>query len=414
MNDITIRIVNPIRPYIAFFHENDGLCGYMDCAFPEKGVLPIDLYEKYYRLHKTQLDEKTESLYREMGAVMERFKDFWIPRDPGFNPYEWLIQTPIDELVSEECAEDVRLEVQRIQAKTAYTRYIERVYVPSRFEADSYMVKEMYNQEFYSLSNEEQKRVSHLYGEVGKLYSGVKLKEGYVRLLHLIVTNDLKVKTDIEQHLYDIYPTHGHLRQLEPFHLNKIFNGIKDFTYNNDWVGFVLNNPSKEQVQATRDWLEGKTYDYNKEHFMHYNVVLGAVQDGYKVMFMSYMRQHWMEQYPNGSHKFSNLYKKYSSPGHHIVGVVPIDDYKVRKQIVDDWFSMAAGENDYCLISRGNTLDVRKKDGVLCGSVDATETVWPFLRSDKSVFMGKGAQYYIWETAADWSNSDKRERLFHL
>ncbi len=43
MSDIKIDIINPVRPYILFYHENDGLCGYVDTSNTACGVVPIDV-----------------------------------------------------------------------------------------------------------------------------------------------------------------------------------------------------------------------------------------------------------------------------------------------------------------------------------------------------------------------------------
>ena len=79
-----------------------------------------------------------------------------------------------------------------------------------------------------------------------------------------------------------------------------------------------------------------------------------------------------------------------------------------RKQFVDDWFEKVAGDSDYCLLKRGKSLDIRKKDGLVSGAMEDTSGIWPYLQPDLCLVEKPEAQYYCYLKAYSGSFDDEK------
>ena len=391
MSDIKIDIINPVRPYILFYHENDGLCGYVDASNTACGVVPIDVLREYYIKHKDEM----EKAYVQLQGWILPLWDKWLAG--GNDNRDWLIDTPIDQLVADGCPTEIRKVVDNLKALAIFYKYSSR-----KIEDDSYV--EMYSYGDKEFTDEEREYVRR--GEQLDISNRVGW---YGDALFYVTTDDDKALTDIEKHLYEIKPHRHHLLQLEIDKVKHLITNESSLFGKNDWMGFVLDNPTKERLKEVQKWAEGLDEDCDLSHF----ILFGAVQEGdevhYKVMYLVELWDEVVSIYRDGCYRPSGFLSAQRYVSRYSYN--RMDFYESRKWLLDEWLNNGAKDNDYCLLKRGKTLDIRKRDGLVSGVMEDTSGIWPYLKPDLCLVDKPEAQYYCYLKAYNGYFGDEKGQV---
>ena len=391
MSDITIDIINPVRPYIVFKHEKDGLCGYIDTSNTACGVVPIDVLREYYIKHKDEM----EKAYVQLQGWILPLWDKW--QNGGNDNRDWLIDTPIDQLVADGCPTEIRKIVDNLKALAIFYKYSSR-----KIEDDSYV--EMYSYGDKEFSEEEREYIRR--GEQLDISNRVGW---YGDALFKLTTDDDKAQTEIEKHLYEIKPHRHHLLQLEIDKVKHLITNESSLFGKNDWMGFVLDNPTKERLKEVQKWAEGLDEDCDLSHL----ILFGAVQEGdevhYKVMYLVELWDKVVSIYRDGCYRPSGFLsaQRYVSK----YSYNRMDFYESRKWLLDEWLNNGAKDNDYCLLKRGKTLDICKRDGLVSGVMEDTSGIWPYLKPDLCMVDKPEAQYYCYLKAYNGYFGDEKGQV---
>ena len=387
MNDIKIDIINPVRPYILFKRGDNALYGYVDTSNIDKGVR--------YMGHK---NDEVESAYDSLKGWI---KPLWDKCQKGENYHrDWLIDTPIDQLVAADCPDAVRKIVENLKALAIFYKYSNRKLKPKGYV-------EMYSYGRKRFTDEEREYIGK--GESLDLTNRV---EYYNHNLFKVVTDDDKPLTDIEKHLYEIKPYRHHLLQLEIDKVRHLITTESRYYGDNDWVGLVLDNPTKERLKEVQEWVDNLT----AQSSMGYMMLFGAVQEGdkvlYKVMYMFNMYMYLIAPYRHGCKIISGFLGSYSGIGYAYNGM---DVFSNRKGFIDRLVNEVEQENDYLLLKRGKSLDVLKRDRLVSGVTTDTSFMWPYLQPDLWLVDKPEAQYYCYMKAYSGSFDDeKRQELLEV
>ena len=384
MSDITIDIINPVRPYILFKAEDDCIRGYVDTHNIEKGI-------RFFG----RKDEKMEDAYDSLKGWILPLWDKW--QNSGNDNRDWLIDTPIDQLVADGCPTEIRKVLDNLKALAIFYKYSSR-----KIEDDSYV--EMYSYGDKEFSEEEREYVRR--GEQLDISNRVGW---YGDALFKLTTDDDKPLTEIEKHLYEIKPHRHHLLQLEIDKVKHLITNESSLFGKNDWMGFVLDNPTKERLKEVQKWAEGLDEDCDLSHF----ILFGAVQEGdevhYKVMYLVELWDEVVSIYRDGCYRPSGFLsaQRYVSK----YSYNRMDFYENRKWLLDEWLNNGAKDNDYCLLKRGKTLDIRKRDGLVSGVMEDTSGIWPYLKPDLCMVDKPEAQYYCYLKAYNGYFGDEKGQV---
>jgi hypothetical protein len=384
MSDITIDIINPVRPYILFKAEDDHIRGYVDTHNIDKGI-------RFFG----RKDEKIEEAYDSLKGWI---KPLWDKRQNGGNDNrDWLINTPIDQLVVDGCPTEIRKVVDNLKALAIFYKYSSR-----KIEDDSYV-------EMYSYGDKEFTEEEREYVRRGEQLDISNRVGWYGDALFYVTTDDDKVLTDIEKHLYEIKPHRHHLLQLEIDKVKHLITNESSLFGKNDWMGFVLDNPTKERLKEVQKWAEGLDEDCDLSHF----ILFGAVQEGdevhYKVMYLVELWDEVVSIYRDGCYRPSGFLsaQRYVSK----YSYNRMDFYESRKWLLDEWLNNGAKDNDYCLLKRGKTLDIRTRDGLVSGVMEDTSGIWPYLKPDLCLVDKPEAQYYCYLKAYNGYFGDEKGQV---
>lgn len=381
---VKIDIINPVRPYVLFIDGADNsIDAYLDTSNIDKSIRFIG--------HK---DTEIEEAYEFLKGWIKPLWDKWLAG--GNDCRDWLIDTPIDQLVAVGCPIQIQKVVDNLKALAIFYKYSSR-----KIEDDYYV--EMYGYGRKDFSEEERKYVSK--GETLDLAN----REGYYGdALFEVTTDDDKPLTDIEKHLYEIKPHRHHLLQLEIDKVKHIITNESGYFGKNDWMGFVLDNPTKERLKEVQKWAEGLYEDRGLSHF----ILFGTTNESYKhykVLYLVKLNDRVVSPYRDGCYRPSGFlssqmhYSKYSYNR--------MDFYENRQRLLDEWRNDIARENDYCLLKRGKTLDVLKSDRLVSGVTTDTSFMWPYLKPDLTLVDRPGAQYYSYLKAYSGSFGDEKGQV---
>jgi len=174
MSDIEIDIINPVRPYILFEHKEDGFCGYVDTSNMACGVIPVDVLRERYVKHKQEMEEA----YAQLQGWIKPLWDKWLAG--GNDNREWLINTPIDQLVIEGCPDGTRKIVENLKALAIFYKYSSR-----KIEGNSYV-------EMYSYGRKEFTEEEIVYIRRGEQLDISNRRRYFANVLFRIATNDDK------------------------------------------------------------------------------------------------------------------------------------------------------------------------------------------------------------------------------
>ena len=397
MSAIKIDIINPVRPYILFKHKEDGFCGYVDTSNTACGVIPIDVLREYYARHK----EEMEKAYAQLQKWIKPLWDKWLAG--GNDNREWLINTPIDQLVdAEHCPPEIRQVMDKLKSLAIFYKYSSR-----KLTQKSYV-------EMYSYGRKKFTEEEKVYIRRGEQLDISNRKRYFASRLFRIATNDDKALTKIEKHLYEIKPHRHHLFQLEIDKVKHLITNESRLFSGYDWVGFVLDNPTKEKVQAAQKWADGMEEDSR----LSYLLLFGAVQEDdevrYKVMYLFDMDDSTVSWYGNGCKRPGGFVGAMMMARNYTYNWM--DFYENRKQFVDEWLEKIAGDSDYCLLKRGKTLDIRKKDGLVSGVMEDTSGIWPYLKPDLNLVDKPESQYYCYLKAysGSFASEEKGQLLLNI
>ena len=384
MSDITIDIINPVRPYILFKAEDDHIRGYVDTHNIDKGI-------RFFG----RKDEKIEEAYDSLKGWIKPLWDKW--QNGGNDNRDWLINTPIDQLVVDGCPTEIRKVVDNLKALAIFYKYSSR-----KIEDDSYV-------EMYSYGDKEFTEEEREYVRRGEQLDISNRVGWYGDALFKLTTDDDKPLTEIEKHLYEIKPHRHHLLQLEIDKVKHLITNESSLFGKNDWMGFVLDNPTKERLKEVQKWAEGLDEDCDLSHF----ILFGAVQEGdevhYKVMYLVELWDEVVSIYRDGCYRPSGFLsaQRYVSK----YSYNRMDFYESRKWLLDEWLNNGAKDNDYCLLKRGKTLDIRTRDGLVSGVMEDTSGIWPYLKPDLCLVDKPEAQYYCYLKAYNGYFGDEKGQV---
>ena len=384
MGDITIDIINPVRPYILFKAEDDHIRGYVDTHNIDKGI-------RFFG----RKDEKIEEAYDSLKGWIKPLWDKW--QNGGNDSRDWLIDTSIDQLVVDGCPTEIRNVVDNLKALAIFYKYSSR-----KIEDDSYV-------EMYSYGDKEFTEEEREYVRRGEQLDISNRVGWYGDALFYVTTDDDKALTDIEKHLYEIKPHRHHLLQLEIDKVKHLITNESSLFGKNDWMGFVLDNPTKERLKEVQKWAEGLDEDCDLSHF----ILFGAVQEGdevhYKVMYLVELWDEVVSIYRDGCYRPSGFLsaQRYVSK----YSYNRMDFYESRKWLLDEWLNNGAKDNDYCLLKRGKTLDIRTRDGLVSGVMEDTSGIWPYLKPDLCMVDKPEAQYYCYLKAYNGYFGDEKGQV---
>ncbi len=388
MSDIKIAFINPTRPYIVFYHEKDGLCGYIDTGFLCSGVKPVDKEQENYLKHKEELERERAWLSVCLKPLWEKWdNDFLRVRRKGCIAYgnqvqEWIVSTPIEKMiVPEHCSEELVEAVRKLKAQTVYSRYT---------GGDGGKIFP-----FERLSEE----AKGLYDLGKELYENGK----NICIIRDILTNDFREKNIVEKHLCEVCPSKEYIRQIDAYKMRKLLYVDKDDIRKGDWIAFVLRNPTREQVQKAIDWMNGKPYHYMHNHSVLYTTVMGVSEnrDGsfqYNVMFFSDMCCTLEQQYPAGGEEYTKRSKQCLHTGEFPVGRFPIVSEEERKQVVEDWLALV-GDDGYCFTKHEKSVSVHGRIGMLWLGGAQVGVEWPYIMGDGRLRSEPNTQYYAYGQA---------------
>ena len=385
MSDIKIDIINPVRPYVLFKDdEDDRIRGYVDTHNIEKDI-------RFFG----RKDEKIEDAYDSLQGWIKPLWDKW--QNGGNDNRDWLINTPIDQLVTDGCPTEIRKVVDNLKALAIFYKYSSR-----KIEDDSYV-------EMYSYGDKEFTEEEREYVRRGEQLDISNRVGWYGDALFYVTTDDDKALTDIEKHLYEIKPHRHHLLQLEIDKVKHLITNESSLFGKNDWMGFVVDNPTKERLKEVQKWAEGLDEDCDLSHF----ILFGAVQEGdevhYKVMYLVELWDKVVSIYRDGCYRPSGFLsaQRYVSK----YSYNRMDFYESRKWLLDEWLNNGAKDNDYCLLKRGKTLDIRKRDGLVSGVMEDTSGIWPYLQPDLNLVEKPEAQYYCYLKAYNGYFGDEKGQV---
>ena len=384
---VKIDIINPVRPYVLFKAEDDSIAAYLDTSNIEKGI-------RFFG----RKDEKIEEAYDSLKGWIKPLWDKWLAG--GNDSRDWLIDTPIDQLVADGCPTEIRKVVDNLKALAIFYKYSSR-----KLTQRSYV--EMYSYGRKRFTEEEKEYIGR-----GEQLDISNRKRYFSRGLFRIATNDDKPLTEIEKHLYEIKPHRHHLFQLEIDKVKHLITNESSIYSKYDWVGFVLDNPTKDRVNEVQKWVD----DLTAHSSMGYLMLFGAIQEGnevrYKVMYMFDMYRHSTAPYRNGCKEIHGFMGMCSATNY---TYNLMDFYRFRKKFVDELFEEVAEDNDYCLLKRGKSLDIRMKDGIVVGSMEDTSGMWPYLQPDLNLVEKPEAQYYCYLKAySGYFNDTKGQDLLDI
>ena len=389
MSDIKIDIINPVRPYVLFIDGVDNsIEAYLDTSNIDKGIRFLG-----------DTDEEIKEACTSLKGWIKPLWDKWLAG--GNDNRDWLIDTPIDQLVAEGCPTEIRKVVDNLKALAIFYKYSSR-----KLNQRGYT--EMYDYGRKRFTDAER-------DYIGKGEALDKLnRDGYYSdALFEVTTDDYRHLTEIEKHLYEIKPHHHHLLQLERDKVKHLITTESRYYGVDDWVGFVLDNPTKERLKEVQEWVDNLTAHSS----MGYLMLFGTTNESYKhykVMYMFNMFKHSTAPYRNGCKIIRGFLGSYSGTAYTYNGM---DMFSNRKEFVDRLFSEVARENDYCLLKRGKSLDIRLTDNrIVSGAITDTSGRWPYLEPDLYLADRPGAQYYCYLKAYSGSfpDDEKRQSLVEI
>ena len=373
-----------------------GLCGYVDTSNTACGVVPIDVLREYYVKHKDEM----EKAYAQLQGWILPLWDKWLAG--GNDNRDWLINTPIDQLVADGCPTEIRKVVDNLKALAIFYKYSSR-----KIEDDSYV-------EMYSYGDKEFTEEEREYVRRGEQLDISNRVGWYGDALFYVTTDDDKALTDIERHLYEIKPHRHHLLQLEIDKVKHLITNESSLFGKNDWMGFVLDNPTKERLKEVQKWAEGLYEDCD----LRYLILFGATQESdgvhYKVMYLVELWDEVVSIYRDGCYRPSGFLsaQRYVSK----YSYNRMDFYENRKWLLDEWLDSVAKDNDYCLLKRGKTLDILTKDGLVSGVMEDTSGIWLYLKPDLNLVDKPEAQYYCYLKAysGSFESEEKGQELLDI
>jgi len=388
MGDLRVDIINPVRPYVLFIDGTEGcIDAYLDTSNIDKGI-------RFLGRKDAEIEEAYESLKRWIKPLWDK----WLIG--GNDCRDWLISTPIEQLVAVDCPTQVRKVVDNLKALAIFYKYSSR-------KRNQIGYTEMYDYGRKRFTDAEREYIGK-----GEALDKVNRDRYYSDALFEVTTDDYRPLTEIEKHLYEIKPHRHHLLQLERDKVKHLITTESRYYGDNDWVGLVLDNPTKERLKEVQDWVDNLTAHSS----MGYLMLFGTTQESfkhYKVMYMFDMYRHSTAPYRNGCSIIRGFLGSYSGTAYTYNGM---DMFSNRKEFVDRLFSEVAKENDYCLLKRGKSLDIRLPDNrIVSGAITDTAGRWPYLEPDLYLADRPGAQYYCYLKAYSGSFDDeKRQSLLEL
>ena len=383
MSDIRIDIINPVRPYVLYKAEDDSIAAYLDTSNIDKGVRFFD-----------------RAVIENACACLKKWiKPLWDKWQNGYHR-DWLIETPIDQLVADGCPTEIRKAVDNLKALAIFYKYSSR-----KLNQRGYT--EMYGYGRERFTDEER-------DYIGKGEAIDKLnRDGYYSdALFEITTDDDRPLTEIEKHLYEIKPHHHHLLQLERDKVKHLITTESRYYGDDDWVGLVLDNPTKDRVNEVQKWVDNLTAHSS----MGYLMLFGTTNESckhYKVMYMFNMFKHSTAPYRKGCKIISGFLGSYSGTAYTYNGM---DMFSNRKGFISRLVNEVEQGNDYLLLKRGKSLDLLMRGMLVSGVTTDTSYVWPYLQPDLWLVDKPGAQYYCYLKAysGSFSDDEKRQSLVEL
>ena len=114
MGDLRIDIINPVRPYVLFIDAADKcIDAYLDTSNIDKGI-------RFLGRKDAEIEEAYESLKRWIKPLWDK----WL--SGGKDCRDWLIYTPIEQLVAEGCPTQVQKVVDNLKALAIFYKYSSR------------------------------------------------------------------------------------------------------------------------------------------------------------------------------------------------------------------------------------------------------------------------------------------------
>lgn len=384
MSDIKIDIINPVRPYILFLNEDVELVGYVDTSNIDKGV-------RY-------MGDKNDEVEKSYESLKGWIKPLWDKWQKDYHR-DWLIETPIDQLVADGCPTEIRKAVDNLKALAIFYKYSSR-----KLNQRGYT--EMYGYGRERFTDEEREYIGK-----GEALDKVNRDGYYSDALFEVTTDNNRPLTEIEKHLYEIKPHHHHLLQLERDKVKHLITTESRYYGVDDWVGLVLDNPTKERLKEVQVWVDNLTAHSS----MGYLMLFGTTNESYKhykVMYMFNMFKHSTAPYRNGCKIISGFLGSYSGTSYTYNGM---DMFSNRKGFIARLVKEVEQGNDYLLLKRGKSLDVLMRGMLVSGVTTDTSYVWPYLQPDLWLVDKPGAQYYCYLKAYSGSFDDeKRQSLVEI
>ena len=381
---VKIDIINPVRPYVLFKDDkDDSIEAYLDTSNIDKGIRFLG-----------DKNEKIEDAYDYLQVCIKPLWEKWL--SGGKDCRDWLIYTPIDQLVSGGCPPPLRKVVDNLKALAIFYKYSSR-----KIEDDYYV--EMYGYGRKDFSEEERKYISK--GETLDLAN----REGYYGdALFEVTTDDDRPLTDREKHLYEIKPHRHHLLQLEIDKVKHIITNESGYFGKSDWMGFVLDNPNKERLKEVQKWAESLNEDRGLSHFILFGTTDESFEH-YMVMYLVKLNDRAVSPYRDGCYRPSGFLSSQMHSSKYSYN--RMDFYENRQGLLNEWRNDIAKDYDYCLLKRGKTLDVLRKSGIISGAITDTSGMWPYLKPDLTLVDNPGAQYYSYLKAYSGSFGDEKGQV---
>jgi len=384
MGDIKIDIINPVRPYILFKAEDDSIAAYLDTSNIDKGI--------------RFLGDTDEEIKEACTSLKGWIKPLWDKWQRDYHR-DWLIDTPIDQLVAEDCPVEIRKIVDNLKALAIFYKYSSR-----KLNQRGYT--EMYGYGRERFTDEEREYIGK-----GEALDKLNRDGYYSDALFEVTTDDDRPLTEIEKHLYEIKPHRHPLLQLERDKVKHLITTESRYYGVDDWVGLVLDNPTKERLKEVQAWVDNLTAHSS----MGYLMLFGTTNESfkhYKVMYMFNMFKHSTAPYRHGCKIIRGFLGSYSGTSYTYNGM---DMFSNRKGFIARLVKEVEQGNDYLLLKRGKSLDVLMRGMLVSGVTTDTSYVWPYLQPDLWLVDKPGAQYYCYLKAYSGSFDDeKRQSLVEL
>ena len=229
MGDLRVDIINPVRPYVLFIDGTEGcIDAYLDTSNIDKGI-------RFLGRKDAEIEEAYESLKRWIKPLWDK----WLIG--GNDCRDWLISTPIEQLVAVDCPTQVRKVVDNLKALAIFYKYSSR-------KRNQIGYTEMYDYGRKRFTDAEREYIGK-----GEALDKVNRDRYYSDALFEVTTDDYRPLTEIEKHLYEIKPHRHHLLQLERDKVKHLITTESRYYGDNDWVGLVLDNPTKERLKEVQD-----------------------------------------------------------------------------------------------------------------------------------------------------------------